>query len=107
MSIKAIFVDFYGTIVYEDGDVIKNITKIICKSGQNNSTDVAKFRWKDFQNMYLNSFGESFELQRVLEKKSLVHTLEKFSSKADANELSNMMFEYWIKPPIFKESKNF
>ena len=34
MSIKAIFVDFYGTIVYEDGDVVKNITEIICKSGK-------------------------------------------------------------------------
>ena len=29
MSIKAFFVDFYGTIVHEDGEVIKSITKII------------------------------------------------------------------------------
>ena len=31
MSIKAFFVDFYGTIVHEDGEVIKKITDIICK----------------------------------------------------------------------------
>ena len=27
MSIKAFFVDFYGTVVHEDGEVIKKITK--------------------------------------------------------------------------------
>ena len=29
--IKAFFVDFYGTLVHEDGEVIKKITDIICK----------------------------------------------------------------------------
>lgn len=107
MGIKAIFVDFYGTIVYEDGEVIKKITEIICKSGQCNPKDVAKFWWQDFQKTYLNSYGESFELQRILEKKSLIHTLEKFNLSANVNELSNMLFDYWVKPPIFQDSKAF
>ncbi len=34
MSIKAFFVDFYGTIVHEDGEVSKKITDIICKTGR-------------------------------------------------------------------------
>ena len=57
--------------------------------------------------MFTNSFGETFETQRVLEEKSLVHTLERFGSDADAKELSNMMFAHWIKPPIFEDSKEF
>ena len=85
----------------------KKITEIICKSGQCNPKDVAKFWWQDFQKTYLNSYGESFELQRILEKKSLIHTLEKFNSSANVNELSNMLFDYWVKPPIFKDSKAF
>ena len=108
MSIKAFFLDFYGTIVHEDGEVIKKITDIICKTGRvEDSSEVDAFWWKDFQTMFTNSFGETFETQRVLEEKSLVHTLERFGSDADAKELSNMMFAHWIKPPIFEDSKEF
>ena len=106
--IKAFFIDFYGTIVHEDGEVIKKITKIICDTGKvDNPKDVDSFWWLDFQNMFLNSYGDSFETQKALERKSLEHTLERFSSDADASELSNMMFAHWIKPPIFEDSKEF
>lgn len=108
MSIKAFFVDFYGTIVHEDGEVIKKITKIICDTGRvENPSDVGGFWWKDFQTMFMNSYDDTFETQRALEEKSLAHTLEKFGSNADAKELSNMMFAHWVNPPIFEDSKEF
>ena len=108
MSIKAFFVDFYGTIVHEDGEVIKKITKIICDTGKvEDPSEVDSFWWRDFQTMFMNSYGETFETQRSLEEKSLVHTLERFGSNADAKELSSMMFAHWIKPPIFEDSKVF
>lgn len=106
--IKAFFADFYGTIVHEDGEVIKKITKIICDTGKvDNPKDADSFWWTDFQTMFMNSYGDSFETQRALEEKSLVHTLDKFNSKADAKKLSEMMFAHWVEPPIFKESKEF
>ena len=108
MSIKAFFADFYGTIVHEDGEVIKKITKIICTTGKvENPSDVGSFWWKDFQTMFMNSYGDNFETQRALEEKSLIRTLEHFSSNADAKILSNMMFAHWVKPPIFEDSKEF
>ena len=106
--IKAFFVDFYGTIVHEDGEVIKKITKIICDTGKvEDPSDVDSFWWKDFQTMFMDSHGETFETQRVLEEKSLEHTLEKFSSNANAKELSEMMFAHWVKPPIFEDAHAF
>ena len=106
--IKAFFADFYGTIVHEDGEVIKKITKIICDTGKvENPKDVDSFWWLDFQKMFLNSYGDTFVTQRVLERKSLEHTLEQFSSTADAKELSDMMFAHWVNPPIFEDSKEF
>ena len=106
--IKAFFVDFYGTVVHEDGEVIKKITRIIFDTGNvENKGDIGSFWWKDFQDMFLNSYGESFETQRALEEKSLVHTLEKFGSDVDPKELSEMMFAHWVKPPIFEDSKEF
>lgn len=106
--IKAFFLDFYGTVVHEDGEVIKKITQIIYETGTAESkSEIGTFWWNDFQNMFTNSYGDRFETQRTLEKKSLGHTLEKFSSTANIDELSNYMFEYWIKPPIFEDSKKF
>lgn len=106
--IKAFFVDFYGTLVHEDSAVIKEITDIICSAGKvENKKDVDAFWWNDFQTMFTNSFGEAFETQRELERKSLVHTLEKFHSAEDADKLSNLMFEHWVKPPIFEDTKEF
>ena len=108
MSIKAFFVDFYGTVVHEDGEGIKKITKIICETGKGeNPSDIDFFWWKDFQTMFMNSYGDSFETQRMLEEKSLVHTLVQFNSNANAKELSEMMFAHWVKPPIFEDSKDF
>ena len=106
--IRAFFLDFYGTVVHEDGEIIKKITQIIYDTGKVvNKSEIGAFWWDDFQSMFTNSYGESFETQRVLEKKSLEHTLEKFSSTANADELSNHMFEHWMKPPIFEEAKRF
>ena len=106
--IKAFFVDFYGTVVHEDGEIIKKITEIVYDTGRvENKSEIGAFWWNDFQSMFTNSYGDSFETQRVLEEKSLVHTLAKFCSTANAKELSNYMFEHWIKPPIFEESKEF
>ena len=106
--IKAFFVDFYGTIVHEDGEVIKKITQIILNTGATgDKSEIDGFWWRDFQGMFMNSYGDTFETQRELERKSLKHTLEKFGSTADADELSEIMFAHWIKPPIFEDSKDF
>ena len=108
MSIKAFFVDFYGTIVHEDGEVIKKITDIIQKTGEAaDRSEIDLFWWQDFQTMFQDSYGDTFETQRTLEERSLEHTLAKFHSDANAKELSNMMFEHWVKPPIFEDSKKF
>ena len=106
--IKALFVDFYGTVVHEDGAVIKVITQMIKDTGDGSDTsEIGSFWWNDFQTMFFNSFGEGFETQRNLERKSLEHTIDRFHSSADVIKLSDMMFEHWMKPPIFEESKEF
>ena len=91
--IKAFFVDFYGTVVHEDGEIIKKITQIIYDTGKvENKSEIGPFWWNDFQTMFTNSYGDCFETQRVLEAKSLEHTLTKFCSTANVNELRNYMF---------------
>lgn len=106
--IKAFFLDFYGTVVHEDGEVVKKISQLIYETGKAESpSEVDSFWWKDFQNLFNNSYGNTFETQRALEKKSIKHTLEKSASNENIDKLSNYMFEHWVKPPIFEESKKF
>lgn len=106
--IKAIFIDFYGTVVYEDGEVIEIVTKEIYDTGiGSNTSEIDVYWWKEFQNAFIHSYGENFQTQRVLEYQSLEKTIKHFQSTADAKELSDRMFDYWMKPPIFEESKTF
>jgi len=93
--IKALFFDFYGTIVYEDGVVIDEITTIISNTGNGaDKSAIGSYWWKIFQELFMNSFGRSFKTQKELEIKSLEMTLKKFESNASANELSQKMFEH-------------
>lgn len=106
--IKALFVDFYGTVVHEDGEVIKQISQEIYDTGKvNDKSEIGSYWWSEFQNAFLNAYGDNFVTQRELEYKSLEKTIQHFNSSADAQILSNLMFDHWIKPPIFEESKQF
>lgn len=106
--IKALFFDFYGTIVHEDGVIIDEITTIISSSGNGaDKSTIGSYWWRIFQELYMNSFGNSFKTQRDLEIESLEMALKKFESNANADELSRKMFEHWRKPPIFEDAADF
>lgn len=107
-GIKAFFIDFYGTVVHEDGVVINEITRQIMASGHaDNESEIAGFWWKEFQDLFMNSYGVAFQTQRALEEESLRRTLVKFGSDLDAKELGKLMFAHWMKPPIFPDAKPF
>lgn len=105
---EAIFLDFYGTVVFEDGESIEKISKIIQDTGEvKDISEVGSYWWNEFYNVFVNAYGENFRTQRDIETQSLARTIEHFKSSADVSVLSNEMFEYWQKPPIFEESKQF
>lgn len=71
--IKAFFLDFYGTVVYEDGEIVKKISQLIYETGKADSpSEIDSFWWNDFQDLFSNSHGNNFQTQRELEKKSIV-----------------------------------
>lgn len=104
----AIFLDFYGTVVFEDGENIRKISQIIYETGEvNDISEIGTYWWNEFYDMFVNAYGKNFRTQRDIEYQSLARTIEHFKSSADAVKLSNMMFEYWVKPPIFEEARQF
>ena len=106
--VKAIFIDFYGTVVFEDGENVGRISNRIFETGKAESaSQVGSYWWDVFKTLFENSYGENFKTQRELETQSLIDTIQNFGSSEDGVKLSNEMFEYWVKPPIFEESKQF
>lgn len=106
--IKALFLDFYGTVAHEDDKIIKEITYKIYKSGNaEKQSDISSYWWRCFQSMVIESKKETFKTQREIEQLSLENTIRHFGSKEDALELSKGLFEFWVRPPLFKDSKMF
>ena len=106
--LKAVFCDFYGTVVFEDDEPISIILEKIFQSGNAESKkEIGAFWWQRFSTLCKNSFGNTFRTQRELEIQSLAETLERFGVEDDAVRLSEPQFSYWKEPPIFADSKAF
>lgn len=106
--IKAVFIDFYGTLVHEDGEVIKRVSQEIFDTGKvKDKSEIGAYWWNEFQIAFNSAYGDSFKTQRELEYQSLSKTIQHFESSADAAVLSDLMFAHWVKPPIFEEAKQF
>jgi len=106
--IKAVFTDFYGTLAHEDGDVVARVGQKIFSTGNaENISQISDYWWEVFQRLYTSSYGESFRTQRELEHESLAETIRHFGSAADADELSELMFAQWQKPPAFADTLPF
>ena len=106
-SPKAILLDFYGTVVEEDDVYIQNICQQITEASAQNPTisEVGSYWSRVFHEMCGQSFGDSFQLQRKLERNSLEQVLRYFQANLDSAELSQILIDYWARPTIFPESK--
>jgi HAD superfamily hydrolase (TIGR01549 family) len=109
LQYKAVFLDFYGTLVHEDDDIIlliseqiKATTTVNC-----NINDIGNYWWSEFSIMFRNSHGETFQTQRMLAINSLSKVIKHFGSKCIAQELIQLQFEHWIKPKLYEDTKPF
>jgi 2-haloalkanoic acid dehalogenase type II len=109
MKIRVLFLDFYGTLVHEDGEVVSRICERIKKSSPFNpeTGDIASYWWGKLFSSCAESFGENFRLQRDIELKSLRETLHRFCCKDNAGDISEELFAYWTKPAIFYDTLEF
>ncbi|MBH5317646.1 HAD family hydrolase [Paenibacillus sp. GSMTC-2017] len=109
MQPKALFLDFYGTVVHEDDDILPPIYEQIRAASLKECTlaEIGHYWWNSFSNMFGNSYGQSFKLQRTLGVESLRETILHFNSSIVAEEIIQKQFEHWQKPAIFADSIDF
>ncbi|WP_078551985.1 HAD family hydrolase [Bacillus alkalicellulosilyticus] len=109
MTIKAIFLDFYGTVVHEDEKIINRICQQIKENSPTKSTvkEIGGVWWEELARLFRKSYGANFRYQRTLEESSLQKTLSHFHSSLDETTLCEEMFDYWMRPDIFPDSVTF
>ncbi|GAA3404044.1 HAD family hydrolase [Paenibacillus hodogayensis] len=103
---KAIFLDFYGTLVHEDDAIIPLICEQI-KAGSGcdcDVKDIGTFWWKAFSTKVRDSFGDSFKSQRAIGMGSLEETIRHFRSEAIAEEIIQPQFDHWMRPSIYDDT---
>ena len=95
MGIKAIFVDFDGPLVHEDGKIVRKISQELLRTGRADSVaEIGAYWWEWFRAAFTDAYGDRFQTQRELEYLSLCATIEHFHASADARLLSEKMFEH-------------
>lgn len=109
MSIKAIFMDFYGTVVHEEEESLIAIChKIKDNSNTNASVEEIGHYWmKSFNHFLKISHGDNFLNQRVISATSLRDTLTEFNAHIDENDLLELMFHHWKNPTIYTDAVEF
>ena len=104
----AIFCDFYGTVVYENGPISYEVIMRVYKSGNAQSPEaVVEYWWSTFRKVLDEHCGENYRLQSELALENFKKMLVHFNSNENAVELCQMMEEHWSNPPIYDDTKSF
>ncbi|MBX3068956.1 MAG: HAD family hydrolase [Thermomicrobiales bacterium] len=106
---RGILLDFYGTMVHEDDEVIQGICLQIQETSPQRPTleDIAAAWWTCFSGMCSRAYLDRFHSQRELALQSLQETLELFASPLNPDLLINLQFDRWVTSPLFEDTQPF
>lgn len=106
--IKAVLLDFYGTVVEEDDAAIGQVCREVAEDATGPATpgEVGAYWGRVFDELCRRSAGRSFRLQRDLEVLSLRRVLSRFGADLDAVDLSRRLWQYWIGPALLPASRD-
>ncbi|ABW10955.1 HAD-superfamily hydrolase, subfamily IA, variant 3 [Parafrankia sp. EAN1pec] len=109
--LRAILLDFYGTVVTEDDYTIE----IVCEQVRVTATgrpdltaaEVGAYWRQVFQEETGRSIAEAFRTQRDITLSSLARALRRFGSTADPYMLCTPQFDLWRQPKLCADSRAF
>lgn len=109
MPVKAIFLDFYGTLVHEDDDVLPIIYEQVraTATASCEASDIGRYWWGSVSRMYRDSYGDRFKTQRELAILSLAETIMHYGSTCAAEDLIQVQFDHWVQPRLYEDTLPF
>lgn len=106
--IKAIFMDFYGTVAHENGPIAMEVVQRIYKnSNARSAEEVFGYWWKTFKKKLEDANGENFRTQHDVALENFKELLKHFDSPETAGELLERMEEHWCTTPIYDDARTF
>ncbi|OYN86424.1 HAD family hydrolase [Parenemella sanctibonifatiensis] len=101
MKYRGLLLDFYGTLVEEDGPAIRSIvSRIERHRPECSGASLAQAWGQEFARLLATSHGVAFRTQRDLEIESLTIVLTRVGASLDPVELSADQFAYWQSPAL-------
>ncbi|MGG4132261.1 HAD family hydrolase [Paenibacillus illinoisensis] len=105
---KAIFLDFYGTVVHEHGPQSYKVIERVFRSGHANNPEEVMHQWNSlFQKRLEDAQGDNHRLQYELSLENFEEIINHFNSNENAKELLDIMVDHWCNPPIYDDAKEF
>lgn len=107
MRIRGVLLDFYGTVVDEDDDIIQGICEELATVSNHSAREIGD-RWEhEFVHATKGSSGPDFKSQREISVSTLSRVLRSIQSDRDAEELCEPQFRYWRSAAMRDGSQEF
>ncbi len=107
VRIRGILLDFYGTVVEEDDDVIRGICEEVARDGDHSAPEIGAMWGREFTLSTAAANVGGFRRQCDLAVSSLARVLARVGSDRDPVELCAPQFHYWRSPTLRTGSREF
>lgn len=106
--VKAIFMDFYGTLVKEVGPTAIAVMQKVYDQGRADSLEAIGAAWfAAYAAKTRNITAENFRTQYDISLEIFQELLPRFKAALDPKSLNDMMVENWSHPPVYEGAKAF
>ncbi|MDE7243860.1 MAG: HAD family hydrolase [Oscillospiraceae bacterium] len=106
--IKAVFMDFYGTVTHENGPIAMEVVQKIYKTSSAESPEeVLRYWWTAFREKLQDANGEHFQTQHDIALRNFEDLLEHFDSSESPQKLLARMEEHWCTTAAYVDAKPF
>jgi 2-haloalkanoic acid dehalogenase type II len=105
MQLKAVLLDFYGTLVEEDTGTVEQISRAIAGAAPvpAGCGQIGRDWHQRFVALCSEAHGVDFRTQREIEAESLEATLAAYGVAIGPHSLLEQLFRYWQRPEVFDD----
>jgi 2-haloacid dehalogenase/putative hydrolase of the HAD superfamily len=109
MAIKALLVDFYGTLVRENEGLIKDLARRFSEASPLMASpgDVANFWWEAMSSLFREHTGEGWRSLAEIEEAALEAVAGRFESHVFVKDMLDEIVQSWQRPEPFSDMRMF
>lgn len=109
MAIKALLVDFFGTLVREDDGLIRDLSRRICDTSPRvvSPGEVAHFWWETMTALFHGHSGADWVSLVELEEMALEEVAARFESHISIRDALEEIVQSWQRPEAFSDTRQF